>query len=151
MKDKEFQIACSALDDCRKLIAAGKVQRWEVVKWGVSVNLALATVSVPIGPNWLLVAFSGFVAIASSVLVLHYNRRMTGARSSTIDIAKWLKKNQIDYESIIGADLVHAYSKGWKYDKEELIIFISILACSVLLTMLGKLLVVWSKIGPTQI
>jgi hypothetical protein len=40
--DKEFQVIASALDDCRRLIAAGKMQRWDVVKWGVTVNTALA-------------------------------------------------------------------------------------------------------------
>ena len=32
--DKELQVIFSALDDQRRLIAAGKVQRWDVVKWG---------------------------------------------------------------------------------------------------------------------
>jgi hypothetical protein len=40
--DEELKVIYSALDDCRRLIAAGKVQRWDVVKWGVTVNVALA-------------------------------------------------------------------------------------------------------------
>ncbi len=40
-EDKIFQVIAAALDDCRRLIAAGKVQRWDVVKWGVTVNTAL--------------------------------------------------------------------------------------------------------------
>jgi hypothetical protein len=35
MSDRQFQFNTSALDDCRRLIAAGKAQRWDVVKWGV--------------------------------------------------------------------------------------------------------------------
>jgi hypothetical protein len=41
--DRKFQVIVSAHDDCRRQIAAGKVQRWDVVKWGVTVNVALAT------------------------------------------------------------------------------------------------------------
>ena len=44
--DKELQVIFSALDDCRRLIAASKVQRWDAVKWGVTVNVALAAVAV---------------------------------------------------------------------------------------------------------
>ena len=42
LADKEFQLASAALENCRRYIAAHKTQRWDVVKWGVSVNLALA-------------------------------------------------------------------------------------------------------------
>ena len=41
--NEELKVIYSALEDCRRLIAAGKVQRWDVVKWGVTVNVALAT------------------------------------------------------------------------------------------------------------
>ena len=51
VNDKEFQVITAALDDCRKLIAAGKVQRWEVVKWGVAVNVGLATAAAALGRN----------------------------------------------------------------------------------------------------
>ena len=39
MTDKAFAIACLLLQDQRSLIAAGKAQRWDVVKWVVAVNL----------------------------------------------------------------------------------------------------------------
>jgi hypothetical protein len=45
MTEHELNMACSILEDTRKLIAAGKVQRWDVVKWAVSVNIGLATVA----------------------------------------------------------------------------------------------------------
>jgi protein-S-isoprenylcysteine O-methyltransferase Ste14 len=41
--EEELKVVYSALDDQRRLIAAGKVQRWDVVKWAVTVNVALAT------------------------------------------------------------------------------------------------------------
>jgi len=145
MEEKEFQIACAALDDSRKVIAAGKVQRWDVVKWGVSVNLALATVSVPIGRNWLFAILSIFVLVASLALVLHYNNRMTGARTSAIDITERLKKFKIDYKSIAGADPVQAYSKGCAYDLQELILFILVLVLSMLPTVAYNLFGIWPK------
>ena len=49
--DKEFQVIVSALDDCRRLIAAGKVQRWDVVKWGPAINIGLATVTATLQHN----------------------------------------------------------------------------------------------------
>ncbi len=39
-EDREFEVAAGILEDCRRYIAAHKIQRWDVVKWGVSVNLA---------------------------------------------------------------------------------------------------------------
>src|SRR5215831_12939814 len=91
---EELKVIYSALDDQRRLIAAGKVQRWDVVKWGVTINVALAaaTAAIPFeGAFDLLgsaVPFSLIpfglavvVALVSRRLVLHYNRRTTGARN----------------------------------------------------------------------
>jgi hypothetical protein len=39
MQDQDFQIASLLLQDQQRLIAAGKVQRWDVVKWTIAVNL----------------------------------------------------------------------------------------------------------------
>ena len=43
--DEEIKFAFSSLDDDRKLISAGKVQRWEVTKWAVALNVGLASAS----------------------------------------------------------------------------------------------------------
>jgi hypothetical protein len=40
IENKEFQVASAALEDHRRFIAAHKIQRWEVLKWGVSINIA---------------------------------------------------------------------------------------------------------------
>jgi hypothetical protein len=53
MTPEEFKFACSSLDDNRKLIAAGKSQRWEVIKWAVALNVGLATVSIAINKKML--------------------------------------------------------------------------------------------------
>jgi hypothetical protein len=49
VQDQDFHIASLLLQDQQRLIAAGKVQRWDVVKWTIAVNLALGTASVSIG------------------------------------------------------------------------------------------------------
>jgi hypothetical protein len=114
----------SALDDCRRLIAAGKVQRWDVVKWGVTVNVALATAAAVIEFN---VAFSSIsfgiavlVAFVSWQLVSHYNVRVTGARNTSIRLVVQMKGKGIDYNSITDTNVASDYSNGLDYDKEEL-------------------------------
>ena len=171
--DREFQVIVSALDDCRRLIAAGKVQRWDVVKWGVAVNVALATATAtataaalahkPLGRPLFLLALA--VAIASSLLVGHYNKRITGARRTATILTEWLKSSyDIDYNDILKTDVARDYSAaslkfvkwliahlsffdfiikfsplelfGEYYDWQELIIFLSILVASALLVLL---------------
>jgi hypothetical protein len=127
MDDKEFAIVCSAMEDCSRLIAAGKVQRWDVVKWGVTVILALATAAAAIGPSFAPSISLFFVAVMVSVgscyLVLHYNRRMTGARQTAVHLVQVLEENGIDYNKLLHSDVARDYSKGASYDKEELITF----------------------------
>ena len=147
--EEELKVIYSALDDCRRLIAAGKVQRWDVVKWGVTVNVALATATAAIpfeGAFDLLgsaVPFSLIpfglavvVALVSWRLVLHYNRRTTGARNDATRLVCQMKKKGIDYDSIIGTSVASEYSKGFEYDKQELNLFTLILIVSVLLPLL---------------
>jgi hypothetical protein len=45
-ENDEMRFALGVLDDHRRLIAAGKTHRWDIVKWAVTVNLALAGASV---------------------------------------------------------------------------------------------------------
>src|SRR5215470_9994192 len=88
--EEELKVIYSALDDQRRLIAAGKVQRSDVVKWGVTINVALATAAALIqfkgtfdlcglAVPFSLIPFLLAVAVAfvGFVLVLYYNRRMT--------------------------------------------------------------------------
>ena len=82
MTNQEFQIACAILDDTRKLIAMSKSQRWDVIKWAVALNIALATASIAVKQTghpagWLLFALACLVAFVGLLLVLDYNCRMT--------------------------------------------------------------------------
>jgi hypothetical protein len=152
--DREFQVITSALDDCRRLIAAGKVQRWDVVKWGVAVNTALATVIAVLRQRSIApFLFALAVAVASFLLVWHYNKRMTGARETSKTLADRLKKSfDIDYFNITQAKPAETnrfwdylsclkptsvYSAGEGYDWQEMLIFFAILAVSAVLPLLA--------------
>jgi hypothetical protein len=45
MATGQVEVVLRLHEDTTNVIAAGKVQRWEVVKWVVTANVALATVS----------------------------------------------------------------------------------------------------------
>ena len=74
VEEKQVALAIGILEDCRRQIAAYKGQRWDVVKWGVTTNLALAAVFAALAladfRPYLLVLSAG-VAVASWGLVLH--------------------------------------------------------------------------------
>ena len=142
--DEELKVIYSALDDCRRLIAAGKVQRWGVVKWGVTVNVALATATAAIPFN---VAFSSIsfalavlVAFVSWQLVSHYNDRVTGARNTSIHLVDQMRGKGIYYNSITGTNVASDYSNGRNYDKEELRRFKLILFSSPILPLLARII-----------
>jgi hypothetical protein len=100
MDDREFSVVCSALDDCRRLIAAGKLQRWDVVKWSVTVNLALAAVSIShVGATIPLFILAAAVSLGGGLLAWHYNSRMTGARQTAADLVKKLNRFRLQQPS----------------------------------------------------
>jgi len=155
--EEELKVIYSALDDCRRLIAAGKVQRWDVVKWGVTVNVALATAAalIPFKGAFdvcgLAVPFSFIpfglavvVALVGLVLVLYYNCRMTEARKDAERlIGRMKEKHDIDYEDIIGKAVASHYARGFLYDLLELLLFTIILLGSVLLPLLPA---IWPRL-----
>jgi hypothetical protein len=42
IRREAFDVVLFVFSDTRELIAAGKVQRWDVLKWTVTVNIGLA-------------------------------------------------------------------------------------------------------------
>jgi hypothetical protein len=131
MTNKEFQIACLIWNDSNAMIAAGKVQHWDVVKWALAVNLGLAAVSIVKDAGSLLVALSILVALVGQFLVSRYNRRMTGARAAANRAVDFLKANEIDIDRIQGPpDLSRGPPEHRDY--EELATFSILLACSIL-------------------
>ena len=132
-EEKEFAIAVGILEDSRKLIAAGKIQRWDVVKWGVSVNLALTVAAAaPALADFrpYLLLLSAGVAAASWGLVLHYNRRMTRVRDQAVTVVSWLRHKGVDYDAITGQSTQDDYSVGESYDLQEFFMFLAILVAS---------------------
>ena len=130
--DREFQVITSAMDDCRRQIAAGKVQRWDVVKWGVAVNTALATVAVLRQRSIAPFLFALAVAVASGLLVWHYNKRMTGARRGSDQVTAYFHEAGIDLSKIIPVEEARGDRTPGMYDAEELYIFGYIIGGSIL-------------------
>lgn len=130
MKPQEFQLACLFLQDSQRLIAAGKIQRWEIVKWAVALNIGLAAVSLVdvVGPAAFILCVG--VAIVSIFLIFHYNRRMTGARKSSKHLDEKLSKEVISIQQLTGEG---PYSDDLRnYDCLELCMFPAIVVFSIL-------------------
>jgi hypothetical protein len=75
------------LDDHRRLIAAGKTQRWDVVKWAVTINMALAAASIAVKQQQVS-AGGLFSLLAIGVVSLLFfmwevTRRMMATRSAS--------------------------------------------------------------------
>lgn len=141
VEEKEVQLAIGTLEDCRRQIAAYKVLRWDVVKWGVTINLALAAATTALADfrPYLLLLSCG-VAFASWQIIVHYNRRMTGFRDQTVIVVDWLKQKGIGYDVITGQSTQGDYSAGEDYDIQELALFLAILVASPVLALLSLFL-----------
>jgi hypothetical protein len=132
MNQHEFEFASAVLDDCRKLIAAGKAQRWDVVKWTVTVNIAVATASIALKDpkiGWLLFWLSVFVAALGAALTISYNFRMTNTRNDSVVPETYLSNNGIDFLAITGRKPKRV---GFFYDWQELLFFLLILGASTI-------------------
>src|SRR5262245_45350651 len=154
MSEREFQFASSCLDDHRKLIAAGKAQRWDVVKWAVALNVGLATASLTLvnssaitakhGVAWLILWFTVVVAAIALVLIGHYIKRMTAARNDALHIYRYFQTNGIDAATIIGPKaakeiLEPKAKRTWHHDLPELAAF----AVGLLISCVPALIVWW--------
>jgi hypothetical protein len=143
--DKEFAAACLLLQDQQRLIAAGKLQRWDVVKWTVGANLALATASASIarGAGAIIFLFTVLVAAAGWGLVYHYNRRITGARRDSDKVTAYLKEAGVDLSKILPVQLpeqVRVRTLPMR-DAEELYIFGYVIVGSILPALFAWLFV----------
>ena len=133
IQSEEFQFACLYLQDQQRYIAAGKVQRWEVMKWAVSVNLALATASLATGASkWALFVFCLLVAVMSIYLLHHYNHRITEVRHDSNDIMTRLSKAHPNIEKLTGTKRYPTEPDELeKYDKEEMTLFTYVIGFSI--------------------
>lgn len=122
-------------DDNRALIAAGKVQRWDVVKSTVTLNLALATAAIALERHEIAIALcSIIVAGAGFFLVLHYNSRLTAVRKTQRQVLKYMNKHMIDRNALLDVESVPM--KRWTYDQQELWAFMILISLSVVPALL---------------
>lgn len=121
----------AVLDDHQSLIAAGKTQRWEVVKWVVTLNIALTAASIAvanIAAALLFFYLSIAMAISAALLVAYYNSRMTSVRRDAFITQEYLAAQKIDFEKITGKPLKRP---GWFYDWDELAVLAFMLFLSI--------------------
>src|SRR5437899_1897307 len=104
MTASDFKVVGSLLDDHRRIIAAGKAQRWDVVKWAVTVNVGIATASLALQHPVVFLSFSLLVATIGIVLIFHYTQRMTGARNNAARAYEYLQAQKINMKSMAKDD-----------------------------------------------
>jgi putative flippase GtrA len=133
MRDREFQAAWSIFDDNRKLIAAGKSQRSEAVKWAVTVNVAIAGAAIALRQQYqgnIFLVSTILAAVLGAVFVYEINRRMTRIRRDDIVVEAYLRRNGINFSAITGHAPIKSISP--LHDWQELVILGGILFLSVM-------------------
>jgi hypothetical protein len=135
LEKNQMDVLLFMADDRRALIAAGKIQRWEVTKWVVTANFALATVSAATGKlQFLFLMFSILISLMGGVLLWHYNLRMTRVRASFRKLKLFVNKNIIDMDELGGDNFTG--EKTTEYDRQEMRIFYIAVISSILPTLL---------------
>ena len=136
---EELNVVLHFSDDARNLIAAGKIQRWEVVKWSVTVNVALAATSGASGKGqFLIFCVAVAITVFGLVLLFHYNSRMTKNRTTLRNLYKHFQDTVTDINKIAGA--TYDRHKNTAYDSQELWIFCIAIGLSVLPALAAWLL-----------
>jgi hypothetical protein len=143
MNQHEFQFACGVIDDIRRLIAAGKTQRWDIVKWAVTINMALAAASIAVKQRNVnaeepLFWFAVVTVVIAGFLMWEVTRRMTATRNDSLLLEKYLRENNINLSAITGKSSPERYKLY--YDKGELTVYMLILIVSMLPALLVWLL-----------
>jgi hypothetical protein len=115
---EQLDVVLRVFDDTRALIAAQKLQRWDVVKWAVTVNIGLAAASAGFkrsGAAFFLCAL--LIAAFGIGLIFFYNWRLTQTRGRLPLIHKFWRENVIDLKRV--AELEFGRVKGIDYDGAE--------------------------------
>ena len=100
MRQRDIDALLSAMNDYRAVVAAGKVQRWDVVKWTVALNFGFATAAVALRATLLFLVFSISAAVIGTSLVLFYNRRMTRTRRLMEKLSDKLADDCLDVRKV---------------------------------------------------
>jgi len=111
----------AVLEDRQKMIAALKVQRWDVTKWVVTANIALAAATAAlISALWVPVLLAFCVSGFGTWLLWHYNERITRVRDTVRRTSDYLCTNFFDYRTALA---LQTETKSREYDKHELLVF----------------------------
>ena len=110
------------LDDGRSLIGALKLQRWDAVKWAVTVNVALAAAAAAFKDKesaWQLFWAALIMAVIGFMLMGYYNWRLKNARGDLN-----ATKDQMAAFGVNFSDTTKPSTyKSFFYDWQELLIF----------------------------
>ena len=118
--ENEIRFALGVIDDHRRLIAAGKTQRWDIVKWAVTVNVALAAASAALRQQHVsaekLFFLLAIVVFALAIcLIWEVTRRMTATRNASLAPLKYLIDKQIDVHAVIREELPKKYERSYDW------------------------------------
>jgi hypothetical protein len=109
IRREAFDVVLFVFSDTRELIAAGKVQRWDVLKWTVTVNIGLAAAAATLRQSYPNSGWAFFIcAVATGALglglILYYNRRMTRARERLRAIHKFIRESVVNLKETVGLE-----------------------------------------------
>jgi hypothetical protein len=153
LQDEEFKFAHSYLDDNRKLIAAGKAQRWDATKWIVGLNAGLATASIAINQKPAASGIFGIAILLAFIgtwLVIVYSSRMTGARNDALAVYDWLTKAGIPCQQIAGRERDWSTRRTWKHDKPEVLTLVAVIYLSCIPSFVAWIFIPLSKSNITS-
>lgn len=154
LQDEKFKFANSYLDDIRKLIAAGKSQRWDVTKWTVGLNAGLATASVAINQKAAAFGIFGIAILVAGIgiaLVIVYSSRMTSARNDALAAYAWLTKEAgIPCQQIAGPGKDWSTPHTWKHDAPEIVTLVVVMCVSCIPSGIVWAVIAWAFIPLKQ-
>jgi len=116
---EQLDVVLRLFDDCRALIASGKIQRWEVTKWAVTANITLAVASKAVEqfkPFFLVYSF--IATVIGIALLWHYNERMTKVRNDFSGVNAFIISNVININQIVKKEYDQLVDRD--YDRTEL-------------------------------
>jgi hypothetical protein len=140
MTSEEITTLLRYFDDARSLIAAGKIQRWEVVKWTVASNVALGAAAAAVKSFYLeFLIFAALIVVIALVLLYHYHSKMARTRNRLKIFNAYIFANAFDVNGIIPNakdkyDLTSLDKDD--YDPDEMRIFRAAIFFSLLPTLI---------------
>ncbi len=138
LQKNQIDVLLRVFDDLRALIAALKLQRWEVVKWAATLNIALAAASASFEKAQpAIFACSVVVAGFGVGLLWFYNHRLTQVRARWTLLHDFIRANVINLLETTG--LTYASKKGTEYDRTEMKLYTFVVVSSTFPALL-----VWS-------